>query len=137
MASWPNCRHASDKELECLVRVLPREPRIVAGVALLFVDALGLLGVHDLPVEARLAGEDRHLRQARRLRDGKGVDRLEVVLVGIEEGLVDLGATKTIDDRDPDAVIEDLDRLVGRALGLQRASGLGAGSAQEQGVEKE
>ena len=66
---------------------------------------------------------DGHFRQTCTLRKGKRVDRLEVAVVRIVEGLVDFGHGEAIVDHDVDMVVPDLDGLIIGALRGQRSSG--------------
>src|SRR6185436_14011045 len=85
--------HPRDREfvrdvLDVVLRLRARalaQARVVAGVALLGVDALRFLRLDDLALDRGLAAPDRDLGEARARRDGEAVDGLEILRVRIEE----------------------------------------------------
>jgi hypothetical protein len=95
---------------------------VVAGSLLFAVDALRLLRVDDLALEGLLPAPDGDLGEAGAGGDGKGVDGLEVPVVGVEEGLRDRRPREAVVDDDVDEMLADLNRRARRAGRRERPS---------------
>ncbi len=137
--------HVRDGELvrvvlDLVLRLRARalaEARVVAGIALLLIDALCFLRLDHLAVQFAVAVPDRDLGETRARRNGEAVDRLEVFVVRIEEDLRDFGAREAVVDDDVDDVLLDLHRRVGLIERRQRAGREGRAGDEKQDRPKD